>query len=343
MQVTNREHTALLLAAAMSIHAASCGRADDASDSSVGAGTTSTSGASSGASSGAPSDDGSTSGGTTGSGDTTGAPAPIEPVVAMTFNVLCALCSSGFEPWAARVPYMADTIERHAPQLVGLQEVLTAEEVEEIRAALGGAYEAIYFDGDNEYADALVFYDPGRFAPIEDGELWLSPTPDVPFSTGFADGFQLARLLVWVRFTDLPSGRELLFATTHFDNNSPSQELSAPLVLERIEALGGAELPTIVVGDFNAQPSDLAYEILTQGETRGGYRFDDVFALTRDWSIETNEDPTPAWDPAARIDHIFVSGAAWSSPWWAVDIHTYGPDALYVSDHFAMAAELTAE
>lgn len=260
----------------------------------------------------------------------------------MTFNVLCALCSDGFEPWAARVPYMADTIDRHAPQLIGLQEVLTADEVEQIRAALGGGYEAVYFDGDNAYADALVLYDPGRFSPIEHGEYWLSPTPDVPYSTGFADGFQLARLLVWVRFTDLLSDRELMFATTHFDNNSPSQELSAPLVLERTEALGGADIPTIVVGDFNAQPSDLAYEILTTGTDGAGFALDDVFDLAQDWSIDTNEPTPPGWDPDGRIDHIFVSGAAWTSPWWTVDIHTYGPDALYVSDHFAMAAELAA-
>jgi endonuclease/exonuclease/phosphatase family metal-dependent hydrolase len=262
----------------------------------------------------------------------------------MTFNVLCSLCSAGYEPWDARVPYMADTIERHAPQLVGLQEVATAEEVAEILAATGGAYEALYWhDDDDAYADALVLYDPTRFSPLESGEYWLSPEPDVAFSTGFSDGFQLARLVVWVRLHDMLSDREILFATTHFDNNSPSQELSAPLLLERTELHGGAEIPTIVVGDFNAQPTDLAYEILTEGERGRGFALQDVFELAKTWSVDTNAPRRPDYAPETRIDHMFVSGAAWASAWWTVDMHTYGPDSLYVSDHFAMAAELSAE
>ena len=37
----------------------------------------------------------------------------------------------------------------------------------------------------------------------------------------------------WAHFVDLETGKEFSFTTTHFDNNSPCQELSAPLVLER--------------------------------------------------------------------------------------------------------------
>lgn len=277
------------------------------------------------------------------SGDVTPPPVAIEPMVVMTFNVLCALCTGEFDPWDDRVAYMADTIERHAPDLIGLQEVLTAEEVEQIRGSLATEYATLFYTTRvGDYADALILYRPDRFEPIEHGFYWLSPTPDTPFSTGFADGFQLARLVVWARMTDLPSGQEILFATTHFDNNSPSQELSAPLLLERTAMLGGGELPTVVVGDFNARPDEPAYEILTQGENGRGFHFDDVFDLARTWSIASNERPAPVYDPAGRIDHIFVAGAPWQSTWWTVDIHAYGESGMYVSDHFAMAAELSA-
>ena len=37
----------------------------------------------------------------------------------------------------------------------------------------------------------------------------------------------------WAHFVDLETNTEFLFTTTHFDNNSPCQTLSAPLVLER--------------------------------------------------------------------------------------------------------------
>src|SRR5262249_19657826 len=75
---------------------------------------------------------------------------------------------------------------------------------------------------------------------------------------------QPARLFVGARLRALAEDAEFVFATTHFDNNSPSQERSAPLVLERTASLG-AELPVILVGDFNSQPVDPAYDLLTRG------------------------------------------------------------------------------
>src|ERR1041384_796995 len=99
----------------------------------------------------------------------------------------------------------------------------------------------------------------------EEGEVgfyWLSAKPDEPYSVGFAAP-QLPRLVTWARLHALDEDFDVLFATTHFDNNSPSQEMSAPLVLERTAALA-SELPVIMVGDFNSQPTDLAYTILTE-------------------------------------------------------------------------------
>ena len=59
---------------------------------------------------------------------------------------------------------------------------------------------------------------------------------------------------------------------------SELQELSAPLVLERTAALA-SELPVIMVGDYNSQPSDPAYAILTEGVDGAGPRFADAFVL----------------------------------------------------------------
>lgn len=155
-------------------------------------------------------------------------------------------------------------------------------------------------------------------------------------STGFADGFQLARLVTWTVLRRLEDDAQLYFATTHFDNNSPSQELSAPLVLERVGPFI-ATMPVVMVGDFNSRPNSEAYSILTEGDPA----FVNAFDLAPEWTIEHNAMRPPMYDTSIRIDHIFTAGAAWDASSWTVDMWRYGDDDLPISDHWAMAADLS--
>ena len=110
-------------------------------------------------------------------------------------------------------------------------------------------------------------------------------------------------------------------------------------MLERTAARA-TDLPVIMVGDFNSQPTDLAFEILTQGVDGSEPRFDDAFALAGAWRQETNLAPPPSYDPAGRIDHIFTAGAPWTATDWVVDQWGYGNSMMYTSDHFAIVAVL---
>lgn len=278
-------------------------------------------------------------------GGSTGAPLPpLGPWRVMSFNIMCSGCRpEGFSDWDVRVPWIGDTMRRHDPDLLGVQELFSADEVAQIEAELQGAYTSIWFKKPDpmslDYADAAIFYRSERFEELEHGFYWLSPHPDTPYSTGF-DPPQLPRLVVWARLRALAEDAEFVFATTHFDNNSPSQELSAPLVLDRTASLA-ASLPVILVGDFNSQPADQAYAILTGGVMGAGPHLDDTFALAGAWRGDSNLDPPPVWDPAQRIDHIFVAGAPWQASDWVVDLWGYGPTMHATSDHYAIAALLS--
>ncbi|MCY1057335.1 endonuclease/exonuclease/phosphatase family protein [Nannocystis sp. SCPEA4] len=337
--MNSRPVTSLL---ALALALAGCG--DD------GAGTASTdAGTSTGASTSTAAStttDASTTGPTSGeeptSGTTGAVVPPLGPWRVMTFNVMCAGCTpEGFEDWDARVPHIGDTIRRHAPDLVGVQELFLGEEVAQIEAELPG-YTSIWFAKPDamslDYADAAIFYRSDEFTEVEHGFYWLSPTPDVPYSTGFSIP-QFARMVTWARMKAVAEDHEFLFATTHFDNNSPSQESSAPLVLERTAALA-TELPVIMVGDFNSRTDDLAYVRLTGGDGGAGPYFADAFALAGQWRSDSNLEPAPAYDPAQRIDHVFVAGAPWQADDWVVDLWGYGPTMHATSDHFAIAVEL---
>lgn len=272
--------------------------------------------------------------------DTTPAPTSVR---VMTFNVLCSFCGKeGYDSWSERLVYFADLFARHDPDLIGLQELFTPEEVETILADTPG-YEALFFEGVmgplmlDFYPDAAILYRSERFEVVESGFYWLAETPDEPWSAGWAET-NLPRLVAWAHLRQIEDGRDLYFATTHFDNNPPNQDMSAPLFVER-SRVWAEEMPVILTGDFNSQPTDPAYATLVA--EAGDRTLRNTFELSESWAVDHNQPVEPAWDPIHRIDHIFVAGSApWQVPTWVVDLHVYGPDDTYPSDHFAMMAEI---
>ncbi len=255
------------------------------------------------------------------------------PLTVMTFNVLCSFCNlAEFDPWAERLEAFADIFERHDPDLLGLQELAAAGEVDDI-AALLPSHETLFFDdGVTAYPDAAVLYRRDRFEVLETGSYWLSPTPEEPFSTGFTDeGGVIPRLVVWAHLDDSLGG-ELYFATTHFENTPPSQEHSAVLATERMQVW--ESLPIVFSGDLNAKVSDPAYAVLAEG-------FVDTWEAATERLVEHNSATEPAYDASTRIDHIFVGGAAeWTVEDWTVDLWVYGAEDRLPSDHRAVVATL---
>jgi len=269
-------------------------------------------------------------------------PQPARPLTAMTFNVLCSFCKTGeYDPWQDRLGYFTDIFARHDPDLVGIQELtLLNGEVDAFLETLPGRG-AVYFNPEDRppYPDAAIFYRKSRFTVLEHGEYWLSPTPDQPSTTGFSPP-QVPRLVVWALFRDRAGDRQLLFASTHFDNNSPSQELSAPLVQERT-APWVSKGPVVFVGDFNSKPNSAAYATLTTDASRG-FVFKDSFDSSPEYRVVSNVDPPPDYDTTTRIDHIFLAGdgVSWVVSDWTADLSKYGPNDRYPSDHFPIVSTL---
>ncbi len=264
------------------------------------------------------------------------------PYRVLCFNVMCSACGSpADEPWDARVAHFGDLFARLQPDLVGLQELIVGDEVDQVLAVAPG-FAASYFPGNDDfipYPDAAVLYRTDRFQEIETGWYWLSPTPDTAGSLGFSPGQILPRVVAWVHLKDRVHATDLYFATTHFDSTHPQQENSAPLVIERT-APWAARMPVIQTGDFNTEPRDPAFQVLTRGVDATGFRFEDAFALAPGWHVESDAEPPPPYDPTNRIDHVLVAGGDWTATDWFVDLHRYGPDRRFPSDHRAVMAVL---
>lgn len=272
---------------------------------------------------------------------------PSPTLKVMTFNVLCFFCNDvEYDPWEERLAYFGDLFARHTPDLVGLQELLFATEVDQILAVAPG-YSALFFQDPaqslfKEYADAAILYRTDRFQVVEHGFYWLSETPDIALAGGWAQS-NLPRLVAWAHLRGIEDQREFYFATTHFDNNPPNQDMSAPLFVQRTQEWA-ASMPAIVVGDFNSKPASTAYAVLTTPARLPHLTLQNAFDLADGWRVEANQEPPPDYHPDHRIDHIFVAGDVhWKVPEWVVDMTVYGPHERYPSDHFAMTATLSME
>ncbi len=264
-------------------------------------------------------------------------------LVVFNYNVMCSFCKNTDFPqweqaWKTRVPWLTDVVQRYDPDLIGLQELndlgIAEGSPDEATQILGATTWQIYYylskAGDAfefDYPDACLAWRKSRFELLEAGQFWLSPEPDTAYSVGFAKGMQFPRLVVWARLKDKASGREITFANTHFDNNAPSQELSAPLSLQRLAPLA-AKAPLIFCGDFNSAPDSKAYGLLTGGSPK----LVDSYAIAAEKTLESNIQPPPAWQEPSRIDHVFVT-APLQAEKWSIDLWRYGQQQQAPSDH----------
>ena len=172
------------------------------------------------------------------------------PINVMTFNIRTAIGRDGDNAWPNRKALVAETIQRFAPHVVGLQEVLD-DQVEYLASALPD-YRWLGIDRGlnggrrlSEYTP--IFYRHAELSPIESGNFWLSSTPDQP-----TRGRRVSRIVTWARFHHQATGRLLYVFNTHFTLRRGQRQLdAATMITARVAALPAGSA-VIVTGDFNA-------------------------------------------------------------------------------------------
>jgi len=252
----------------------------------------------------------------------------------MTFNVRYASATPP-NAWSQRRPVMKACLDQCAPDLIGTQEGVYAQ-LKDLAADLPDyAWIGTGRDGGSRGEFMAVFYRTARLEPLEFDHFWLSDTPNVVGSSTW--GNTNRRMVTWVRFRDLATGREFYFWNTHLDHAlQPAREKGAALIRERIDALK-TRLPVLLVGDFNAQAgANKAYDILVED---GG--------LTDTWpqaQERRNEDfnsfngfATPK-RAGIRIDWILGRSIQRVR---ATEIVTFAREGQFPSDHFPVMAWLT--
>ncbi len=259
----------------------------------------------------------------------------------MTFNTMCDVCGDreSYGKFRDRLNSIADTIQRHDPDLISLQEIRTRGQVRRLERRIREKYHTVFAQGRFfSYPDAVLMLRRSRFEVLQRGGFWLGPK--FPrFSWGWKTG--IPRRMEWVVARDLRTGMEFRFIGGHFDNSTQNKEPSAELVTSEFSV---DAIPTIFAADSNLRPETSGYRRLLRGfrdtfaevaapefiSTGGGHQLADGCGFARGDRF-----------PECRIDHVLISrGASWRVRRWAVDVEKYQGRVGFASDHRAVVVDL---
>ncbi len=181
-----------------------------------------------------------------------------------TFNI--RLINSGDTKdgfgWEVRKDRVAQYILDNDLDVVGMQEVVYSQ-LTDLQERLEG-YDYIGVgrtDGKTKGEHACIFFKKDKYEVMDQGNFWLSETPDVPGSKGWDAAIE--RVTTWGKFRDKKTGKIFMAVNTHFDHvGVEARKQSALLIIDKIREIVGKR-PAVVTGDFNITDQDEAYKTMT--------------------------------------------------------------------------------
>lgn len=241
----------------------------------------------------------------------------------------------------SRAVEIAESIDHFDPDIIGLQEafhltvfdsqgntILDLDYLAILMAALAAEGESYAVASSVTNADVTLPIDPtaGVFGRVVDRDviIYRTATTSVSnptsanFSTNFTvpfGGTEIEFTRGWTAVDATVRGDDIRFVNTHLEVSGAPCVTDQGLVVcqdaqaaELVAEMAGEELPTILVGDFNAEPGETAYATIDDAGYVDTWTF--RFPLPRETGFtccqaETLDNEVSLLDQ--RIDHIFVS------------------------------------
>ncbi len=272
----------------------------------------------------------------------------------MTLKVLTVNIWHDQNPWSERLPLLRKWIARLEPDLIGFQEVLVGEGVDQAREILGE--DAYHLD----YGAAMTLPDRKH---LEFGNAIASRWPILDREEirlpDRGDWETRAALSVIV---DSPHG-PIGFTCTHLHwqfNHGHVREKQVELLAERVwKRRPENGFPPIVVGDFNAEPDSDEIRFMTGRHSQAGHSvaFLDAWEVAGDETLSGEEGRGITWsnrngyaraefEPSRRIDYIFAGLPGRKGVGWFENCRVVCneiEDDAWPTDHFGVFAELRTE
>lgn len=251
----------------------------------------------------------------------------------MTYNIRLDVASDGENAWPNRKHFLSSQIQFYSPDIMGVQEA-RPNQMEDLKGALKG-YDVIGTgrDGGHKGEFSAIFYNSKKVKVEQENTFWLSNTPN-EMSKGWDAAYP--RICTYGLFTLLESNQKIWVFNTHLDHVGTQAQLEGmALILEKITALNTANLPVIVMGDFNVEPGSQLIDNLKKSMNDSKDIAKIVFGSNGTFNGFKFEEPV-----TRRIDYIMFSKSS------HIEVEKYGVlssaiDLKYLSDHFPVYVELT--
>jgi endonuclease/exonuclease/phosphatase family metal-dependent hydrolase len=255
-----------------------------------------------------------------------------QSIKVMTYNLRLDIASDGVNQWGNRKEKVFALIKKYDPDIFGVQEALH-NQMEDVLVNLP-QYISVGVgrdDGKTKGEYSAIFYKKEKFDVLVQQTFWLSETPEVPGSKSWDAA--ITRIVTWARFRDKTSGKAFILANTHFDHiGQTARKMSAELIRSKIPRVAG-RLPIIVTGDFNSEPTEPPYLVMTRKEKV--MLFDSRAAQETQGTFCTFQVNGP---PCRTIDYIFYSKGLRASGYRVI---TDNDGTYYPSDHLPVISTIS--
>ena len=221
-----------------------------------------------------------------------------------------------YNGWDDRKDILCDMIKFEAFDVFGVQEARYPQVSDMLERLPGYSYIGVgRDDGYQKGEHCAIFYQVKKFKVLEQGNFWLSDTPEVP-SLSWNPKYR--RVCTWGLFQNKKTKETFYLINTHVNWGVASVN-SANLILKFINEKCTKTDNVILMADFNATQDSELYQIITSNGFEDTYESSKYrFAPTG-----TGQGFRPYYFTKRRIDHIFVSKGIKSSRYGVLTYHYY--------------------
>lgn len=240
----------------------------------------------------------------------------------MSCNVRCINpLDFGKKNWFYRANLLTEGIRNNNPTIIGFQEV-TKWQYSYLSQSLPG-FDSVITYRDNAFNSegCPVFYRKDLYNLIDKNSFWLSETPE-EMSKDW--GAACYRICSYVILEEKESGRQFVVFNTHLDHISDEARIKGiGVVLDKIRQFGS--LPSVIMGDFNADESSETYGRVTDYFLDAKYQTENTMSgcTYQNWGQQLDRE---------NIDYFMISKTGFKVDEYRVITDTY--DGVYSSDHF---------
>lgn len=244
----------------------------------------------------------------------------------MSFNLRYDEPADEENQWSNRKESCVTMLNEIKPTVFGIQEGL----YNQVSYLDGSLQDYTYVgvgrdDGFSGGEYAAIFYAISKVELLDNGNFWLSETPEYPSLGWDANNI---RICTWGKFRDLEKGKDFYVFNTHFDHKGKTaQNESSKLIVQKIQEIAGSDLPVFITGDFNVLIGSPRLEPI-----RANYFSAQRFAERSDDNKSFNAFGIGV--VSRNIDFVFFNNSKAVS--YKTIVKNYG--VAYISDHYPVVA-----